>query len=173
MTEVTNPTPSIDDLLAIEACREAARRYSYGVDRLDGDVMRSAYWPDGTDEHGVFVGNAWEFVDLCMRSHDRWAWTMHTISNHRVELDVDGEHARGEAYNVSHLFAADERRLDTWYGRYLDRYQKRGTEWRILHRVCVHHGDTSEIVPDGMVIDSSQFRQADFDRPAAGRPIGP
>jgi SnoaL-like domain len=164
---------SIEQLVAIEACREAARRYSYGLDRLDADVMKSAYWPDATDDHGVFVGNAWEFVDRVLPSHRAWTWTMHTISNHRVEIDADGVHARGEAYNVSYLFRAEERRLSTWYGRYLDAYERRGDEWRILHRVCVHHGDTSEHLPDTMGIDTSRFRPGGFDRPAGGRPIGP
>jgi hypothetical protein len=173
MSDITNPTPTIDQLLAIEACREAARRYSYGVDRLDGDVMKSAYWPDGTDDHGVFVGNAWEFCDRVVSSHGVWAWTMHTIFNHRVEIDPDGAHARGEALNIAYLSHADERKLSTWYGRYLDTYERRGDEWRIMHRVCVHHFDSTELVPDSMGIDSSKFRQAGFDRPANGRPIGP
>ncbi len=173
MGDIINITPTIEQLVAIEACREAARRYSYGVDRLDVDVMRSAYWPDGTDDHGVFVGNAWEFCDRVVGSHDRWSWTMHTIFNHRVEIEPDGAHARGEAYNVSHLFEAEERRLSTWYGRYLDTYERRGDEWRISHRVCVHHADTVEVVAESMAIDASRFRQVDFDRPSSRRPIGP
>lgn len=173
MSAITNPTPTIDQLVAIEACREAARRYSYGVDRLDGEVMKSAYWPDATDDHGVFVGNAWEFCERVVATHGRWTWTMHTIFNHRVELDDDGEHGRGEVYNVSYLFSEQDRRLATWYGRYLDRYQRRGDEWRILHRVCVHHSDISEHVPDSMGIDAAKFRQGSFDRPAQQRPIGP
>ena len=91
MSEVSNPTPTIEQLLAIEACREASRRYSYGVDRLDVEVMKSAYWPDGTDDHGVFVGNAWEFCDRVVGSHDAWEWTMHTTSNHRVQIDPDAK----------------------------------------------------------------------------------
>ena len=173
MTKIPNPTPTIEQLLAIEACREAARRYSYGVDRLDGEVMKSAYWADAIDDHGVFVGNAWEFCYRVVASHDRWTWTMHTIFNHRVELDPDGNSARGEVYNISYLFNDSDRRLATWYGRYLDTYQRRGTEWRILHRVCVHHGDTSQQLPDSMGIDASKFRDGSFDRPANQRPIGP
>ena len=177
MNEASNPTPTIEQLLAIEACREAARRYSYGVDRLDAVVMKSAYWPDATDDHGVYVGNAWQFCDRVVATHDRWTWTMHTIFNHRVEIEPDGMHARGEMYNVSYLCnEADdgsERRLATWYGRYLDAYERRGDEWRIQHRVCVHHSDTSELVPNSMGIDASKFRQASFDRPANQRPIGP
>ena len=33
-----------------EKIREAAMRYSYGVDRLDPEVMKSAYWPEATDD---------------------------------------------------------------------------------------------------------------------------
>lgn len=168
-----NVSPTIDQLIAIEACREAARRYSYGVDRLDADTMRSAYWPDGTDDHGTFRGNAHDFVEHCMRGHTRWAWTMHNIFNHRVDVDPSGEVARGEVYNVSLLMRRDERVLDTWYGRYLDEYERRNGEWRILHRVCVHHGDTSQTIPEEMPIDAAAFRQGDFDRPAGGRPFGP
>ncbi len=66
MSEISNPTPTVEQLCAIEACREAARRYSYGLDRLDGDVMKSAYWPEAIDEHGRYNGNAWEFCDYCV-----------------------------------------------------------------------------------------------------------
>ena len=156
-----------------EACREAARRYARGVDRLDAECMKSAYWPEATDDHGVFAGNAWEFVERCMSSHRRFASTMHSIYTHSVELDDDGVHGRGELYNVTHLFRADEPIMDTWFGRYLDEYEKRGDEWRIIHRVCVHEADRSVPLGSGMPLDSAKFRQGSFDRPDPGRPIGP
>jgi hypothetical protein len=165
--------PTSEELCAIEACREAARRYSHGVDRLDGEWMKSAYWPDATDDHGVFVGNAHEFVDHCMATHDRWSFTLHTIFNHSVELDDDGLHARGEAYNISYLQRRDDGALEIWFGRYLDRYEKRGAEWRIVHRVCVHEGDRSEPANAGMQLAAERFRPGSFDRPSSGRPIGP
>jgi len=165
------PTPG--QLGAIEACREAARRYSHGLDRLDADWMKSAYWPDGTDDHGVFVGNAHEFVEHCMASHRRWSFTMHAITNHSVEIDDDGVHARGECYNVTYLQRPDGTGLDIWFGRYLDRYEKRGDEWRILHRVCVHEGDRREPANEGMQLAADRFRQGSFDRPSVNRPLGP
>lgn len=155
-----------------EAIRDAVLRYCHGVDRLDPVVMRSAYWPEAVDEHGNFVGNAHEFVDYCMDAHLRWRWTMHSIHNHLIELDDDGVHGRGEIYNVTHLCRADTGAIDTWYGRYLDRYEKRGDEWRIIHRVCVHHG-TETRSAEPMAIDTSNYRDGSFDRPADGRPIGP
>lgn len=157
---------------AIQACKDAALRYCRGVDRLDPEVMRSAYWPDATDDHGSFVGNAHEFVDHCMVAHLRWRSTMHCVLNHLVEVD-DDNHARGEIYNVTYLFRADEPVLDTWWGRYLDRYERRGDEWRIIERVCVNEGSMSAPIDTPMPIDVSAYRAGDFDRPAEGRPLGP
>ena len=161
-------TEQLKDVADIEA---VAKRYSHGVDRLDGDCMKSAYWPDAIDDHGVFVGNAMEFVDHCMASHVRWRSTMHCIYNHLIEFDSTSS-ARGEIYNVTHLFRADEPVVETWYGRYLDKYEERHGEWRIIHRVCVHEGDTSETIV-GMQLEAASFRQGSFDRPSAGRPVGP
>ena len=161
-----------EQLSDIESIRDATKRYCRGVDRLDENLMKSAYWPEATDDHGVFVGNAMEFSEMCMVSHLRWRSTNHCIFNQTVELDADGIHARGETYNVTFLFQKDVAVLDTWYGRYLDVYEKRGDEWRILERVCVHEGTTTEPISK-MNIDSPLFRQGSFDRPSAGRPIGP
>lgn len=156
----------------LECIRDAAKRYCRGVDRLDEALMKSAYWPEATDDHGVFVGNAMEFAEMCMVSHLRWRSTSHCILNHSIELDPDGVHARGEAYNVTFLFQDGADVLDTWYGRYLDVYEKRGDEWRILERVCVHEGTSTGPVSK-MEIDAEKFRQGSFDRPSTGRRIGP
>ncbi len=155
-----NPTQLADR----EAIREVANRYAHGVDRLDGDWMKSAYWPEATDDHGVFVGNAWDFVDRCIASHGRWAWTMHTTTNHQIHLAADGVSATGELYNVTYLMSADRRTLNTWYGRYLDRYERRGDEWRIIQRVCVHEGSQTHTDVEPMAIDAAAFRQGTSDR---------
>ncbi len=155
----------------IENIRNVAHRYCRGVDRLDPGCMKSAYWPDATDDHGTFVGNAHEFADMCMVAHLKWRSTMHCILNHQIELDDDGVHALGEIYNVTYLFQP-EGALDTWFGRYLDRYEKRGDEWRIIERVCVHEG-TGNAEDPTMTIDAAKFRQGSFDRPSSGRALGP
>ncbi len=154
---------SLQQLSDMECIKDVARRYSRGVDRLDEKLMKSAYWPDATDNHGVYVGNAMKFVERCMVSHLRWRSTNHCIFNHTIELDDDGRLARGEVYNVSYLFQKDNDVLDTWYGRYLDVYEKRDLQWRIIERVCVHEGTTSAPITS-MQIDVQKFRQGSFDR---------
>ena len=129
----------------LESIRDCAKRYCAGVDRLDADLMKSAYWPEANDNHGTYNGPAHPFVEHCMVSHRKWDATAHCIYNHRVALNDDGTTASGEIYNITYLFAGS--RLDTWHGRYLDRYEKRGDEWRIIDRVCVHEGD--RVFPPG------------------------
>lgn len=161
---------------AIQACKDAALRYCHGVDRLDPDVMRSAYWPDATDDHGNFVGNAHEFVDHCMVAHLRWRSTMHCVLNHLVEVD-DETTARGEIYNVTYLFRPPDDEgnevVDIWWGRYLDRYECRDGEWRIAERVCVNEATMSAPIAEAMPMNVRAYRSGSFDRPAEGRPIGP
>ncbi len=159
----------LNDLESIRAC---AQRYCRGVDRLDEALLKSAYWPEATDDHGAFKGNAMAFAEHCMTAHLKWRSTSHCIFNHTIELDDDGRHARGEIYNVTYLFQADQDVLDTWHGRYLDRYEKRGDEWRIIERVCVHEGTHSEAIAP-MEIAAGSFRQGTFDRPSSARPVGP
>ena len=97
-----------DRAAAAEAIRQAALRYCRGVDRLDGELMRSAYHDDATDDHGVFAGSA---ADLCRRvvqSHRRYDATMHCVLNHAIDI-TDETHATGEVYNVTYLLrAADQ-----------------------------------------------------------------
>ena len=160
-----------EQLSDLECIRQAANRYSRGVDRLDAAEMKSAYWEDATDDHGAIVGNAHDFADFCMVAHQKYRSTGHCIFNHQIELD-DASHARGEVYCVTWLFHKDSDVFDTWYGRYLDSYEKRGDEWRISERVCVHEGtETRQATP--MEIDAGGFRQGTFDRAQPGRPIGP
>ncbi len=161
---------SVEALSDIQCIREAANRYSRGVDRLDVEEMKSSYWPDATDDHGAFVGNAHEFCEFCMVAHRRYRSTGHCIFNHQIELDGP-DAARGEIYCVTWLFHLESDQLDTWYGRYLDRYEKRGDEWRIIERVCVHEGTDSRTASP-MEIDAGAFRKGVFDR-GAPRPLGP
>jgi DUF971 family protein len=148
---------------AAEAIRQAALRYCRGVDRLDEELMRSAYHDGATDDHGVFSGSA---ADLCARvvkSHRRYEATMHCVLNHAIDL-VDDSHATGEVYNVTYLLRPG-RQLDTWWGRYLDEYECRDGRWAIVHRICVHEWTRTEPLGDAMPIEAQLFRQGREDRP--------
>jgi ketosteroid isomerase-like protein len=151
---------------AAEAIRQAALRYCRGVDRLDEELMRSAYHEDATDDHGVFVGPASELCARVVRSHRRYEATMHCVLNHAIDI-ADDEHASGEVYNVTYLLRRERdgsRHLDTWWGRYLDQYERRDGRWAIAHRICVHEWTRSEPMGAAMPIDAERFRQGSADR---------
>ena len=130
---------ALDDLLAKQAIHDVLMRYCRGIDRLDEDLVRSAYHPDAYDDHGTFKGNAWEFATFVIQTLAAVPQrTRHLICNELVE--VDGAVAHGEAYVVAHhLFEDGSGRgtLFSFHGRYVDRYERRDGEWKIAHRVVV------------------------------------
>jgi hypothetical protein len=166
-------TQNVTELSAHDQIRQIATRYSRGVDRLDADLMKSAYWPDATDDHGVFVGNAMEFCDRVVSSHTRFTATMHCVMNHAIEVDEDEGTGNGEIYNVTYVFREESGRklLETWWGRYLDTYERREGEWRIKARICVHEYTRADEVNEHMAIDAAKFRQGAADR-GTGTPLG-
>jgi hypothetical protein len=142
---------------------------------MDPEELRSVYWEDAVDDHGVFKGSRDELVEYIMANHDRWRATMECVFNHVVEVDPNGTTARGEVYMATYMFRDDNRGsvVDMWFGRCLDLYERRGEEWRIKHRRCVHEADISEPISSTMRLPLEQFSRGDFDRHTPGRRIGP
>jgi hypothetical protein len=139
-----NTTPSLDRrleaLLARDAIRDALCRYCHGIDRCDPQTLKSAYWPDAVETHGTFNGNAWAFADFITADmRESKLRSMQKIGNTLIELDDDLRGARSETYVVCYM---DELRDGevvemTVGGRYLDRFERRGDEWRIIDRLYV------------------------------------
>jgi hypothetical protein len=134
----------IQDRQAIHDC---LLRYCRGIDRLDRDIIMSAFHPDSLDEHGKFVGNAAEFVDWAVGQHTAsHLSTQHCILNHLCEIDGDVAHA--ETY---FMFVSMNRRgapLNMNGGRYIDRFERRDGEWRIAARVCLRDWAGLDKAPD-------------------------
>lgn len=136
---MTTPTSKIlEELADREAIRECLYRYSRGVDRLDADMVRSAYWPDCVDNHMGFTGNAEEFIAWSFPIMGTMDQTMHMIGN--VLMTIRGEVADVESYfyGIHRINLPDGAKSDViGAGRYLDRLEKRGEEWRIKERMVV------------------------------------
>ena len=107
-------------------------RFSRGMDRFDREVFLSAFHEDATMAAGPFVGSPADCYD--------WASAMHEqgqVATHRnllnVTYDIDGDVAHTETY---YLFVGRNRDDSNWIagGRYIDRLEKRGGEWRIALR---------------------------------------
>ena len=124
---------------AHEEIRDLMARYCRGVDRMDADLIASAYHPDAIDEHGVtqFTGETVGpgIVDLLRSAR----FSMHHVTNQAIQLH-DDDHAGCETYYEVWQTIPDEgggEQLLHVLGRYIDRLERRGGEWRIAHRLVI------------------------------------
>lgn len=124
-----------DELADREAIRDTLMRYCRASDRVDEDMLRSVYWPDAHDDHMEFSGNTGEFVAYCVPILTAMRFNMHKLGN--VLIVIDGNRAEVESYFQGYHSVPDESgaRRDVFAGgRYLDLFEKRDDEWRILKR---------------------------------------
>ena len=143
MPTTPQPLPAnashLQELLDREAIRDCLHRYCRGIDRMDEDCLRSVYWPDGTDRHGPYQGSATGFVEWALDKLKDAPRGVHMLSN--ILIDLRGDVAGVESY--FHALQADrdehgQPRESMLVGRYVDRFEKRGGEWRIAQRTVVY-----------------------------------
>jgi hypothetical protein len=120
-----------------EAIRDCLYRYCRGIDRMDAEVLASAYWPGAMDYHTGFTGTVEQFVEWALPRLAAMEQNRHMIGN--VLIRLAGDEARVESYlwSVS-VLPGEEPRQVMVCGRYLDRFEKRQDEWRIAERMVVH-----------------------------------
>lgn len=156
--------PAVQELLDKQAIREVTMRYCRGADRCDPELISSAYHPDARDERpgqemtGETVGR-----DLADSLRQSMQSTNHQIGTQLIE--VDGDSAVAESYSTGRHVLADGRRLHS-NTRYLDRFERRDGEWRIIHRLVVT--DTTELLPpdDGPPLVASGVARRDSSDPS-------
>jgi hypothetical protein len=130
-----------DPLTDLRAIQDVTLRYCRGVDRLDMELVRSCYHPDGVDHHTGFSGPRDAYVAWVETALRRFAGTMHIVGNHLC--DLDGDRAFAETYGTAHHWGApadDPRRNFVSGFRYVDRFERRGGVWRIAERFAVRVG---------------------------------
>lgn len=128
----------IEELHDREMIRDCLFRYCRGVDRADETALRSAYWPDGFDQHGAYQGNVAGFIDWVFQTLPSVERCIHQI--HNILIELRGAEAAVESYftALQRQPGRDGKLADVFLaGRYLDRFEKRGTEWRVAHRTVV------------------------------------
>jgi SnoaL-like domain len=128
----------LERLVAEAEIRRVVARYCRGVDRMDLDLVRSCYHDDAHDEHGSFSGTVDAYLEWLQPLLAKYDATMHFIGNQLVEFD-DADTAWVETYGMSvHRSASDTPHLNLTTGfRFVDRFERRGGEWRIAQRVAV------------------------------------
>jgi hypothetical protein len=125
-------------LIDREKIRDCLARLSRGLDRREADLVSGCYWPDATDDHGVFVGSAAEFLNWVVPGFPAMRLTLHTLGQSLIQLR--GNTAVVETHVTTyHRVDVNGQDRDIIVGsRYLDRMEQRAGEWRIAHRKMVY-----------------------------------
>ena len=169
--------PEIQEVVDRQKIYDVLTRYCRALDRCDVELMKSVYWEDGFDDHGVFAGNAQAFAEFIIREIQEWfEVTMHAIAN--VHMELDGTTAHTEAYLLAyHRVKADRRKIEDVFGatylrqfvgtsepapqdfffggRYVDRLEKRDGVWRIAKRTVIMDWNRNE--PTRSLWDEGMF----------------
>ena len=74
--------------------------FARSIDRVDEELMRELFWPDATDDHGLFTGTAEDYVAWVIPLLKSMNGTQHTISN--ILVEVEGDKASAETYFVAY-----------------------------------------------------------------------
>ncbi len=147
-----------------DAIRDAMYRYARGVDRLDPDLIRSAYHPDAYDDHGSFKGDVDGLIEWIMRRHVSIDQSMHIIANTLIDLLSDDVAVMESYVIVPQSYPAEAREtIRAWvgeeeldagerlavvmYARMIDRFERRAGEWKIARRVVVIEEVDAKRVP--------------------------
>ncbi len=124
-----------------EAIREVVHRYCQAVDRCDLELLISCYHSDSYDDHGFFAGNGHDFARYVIPVLQQIDSSIHSITNSRIDLSGVRAYCASQ-WSVVHRLKRKGKYTDFLHdGRYLDIFEKRDGEWKILHRVVVNDMD--------------------------------
>lgn len=147
MTAMSVSQEEIDRFKDRQAIYDCLMRYCRGVDRLDAELLKTAYHEGATDDHGIFNGDAWEFAEFIGPFDASIGVRQQT---HRVDhalIEFTGpDSAVVESYNLTFIDAETEDGMAAAMvgGRYLDRFERRNGAWKIAHRLYVMDWNRNE-----------------------------
>jgi hypothetical protein len=142
-------TAQVNMVQGEEMIKRRLLEYCRGVDRLELELVRNAYHPDAYDDHGPYQGSVDGLIDWITIRHQNIVQSMHLLSNCLIE--IRGQRALVETYFTVIQTEKGPREEDprlqaTFYGRYVDIFEERNLDWRILNRCVVVEARTAQVV---------------------------
>jgi hypothetical protein len=123
-------------LLDKEAIRECFLRYMRGIDRIDVDLIKSAFHEDAIDNHTRDVrGSIGDMLAWWLPQQPDREATQHFVTNQTIDLDGDTAHV--ESYFFVFIKQKSETNGALIGGRYADRFERRSGQWKIALRVVL------------------------------------
>jgi hypothetical protein len=129
-------TDKLQTLIDKQEIRDALMRYCIGIDRCDLKLVLSAFHEDALDNHSGVEERA---VDRFTRTiNARSMWVNHNLGN--ILIEVADSTAASHAYFTAWHRLTHEGITFDWViaGRYVDRFECRNSQWRIIHRTVVY-----------------------------------
>lgn len=130
----------LQELVDREAIRDCMYRYCRGIDRADEMALRSSYWPEAQELHGIYNGSSEGFISFALEVFKTKPRNIHIVSNILIEF-LSQTSAAVESYFTALQCGPDRMGTIRQYlivGRYCDRFEKRGDEWRVIERVVTY-----------------------------------
>ena len=128
-----------------EAIRDVIAAYAHAVDRRRWDMMENLFHPDATFGFGT-VGGSWEdfvvgaraIIDPCLATQHQLGQVQFGFEDDdlcHAETYMTAMHTIPAGYPVPDVFPDKGAVYSAVIaGRYVDRFERRGGEWRIKHR---------------------------------------
>jgi hypothetical protein len=139
-----------------QAIVDTLQRYIRGIDRHDKELVRSTFWPEARINLGT-PNNREEYVDREEAALAAYAHHQHHVTGQTIEIDGNTAHVEsyvwfiavprdtskdtpGPAPTPGRPLVSQDTQLGS--GRYIERWEKRDGEWRVLVREYAHDVNT-------------------------------
>ena len=181
-TRLANLDPQVRHLKDRKDIFDVSKRYTRGADRHDKELVASAFWPEATISFGTPMGRD-AYVDWEEGVLSGYAAHQHHVTGQTIE--VDGDTAHVESYVVYFVVprdraadvagtatlgrAATSEKTRLGSGRYIERWERRNGEWKILVREYVEDlallGDTVDLCTAGRCLGAWDRTDLSYVRP--------
>ncbi len=125
-------------LLERDKIRECIVRLARGEDRRNAEQITASYWPDSITDYGVFAGSFKEYLAWVVPGSPAIPNTQHVLGQSVIDLQGDAALVETHVNSYHRIDMGTEHRDTIVGGRYLDRLEKRGGDWRIANRVMLY-----------------------------------
>jgi hypothetical protein len=132
---------ALQGLLDERACRAVLARYGAAIDWQERGALETVFWPDAEIDYGFFKGSGAQLIDVLLEIAALSLRRFHAMSGERI--GIDGAVAQAESYMLTQAVSRNPDGTQTsnlFFGRFLDRLERRSGEWRIARRVYLQHG---------------------------------
>ncbi len=157
-----------------QAIFDCIKRTSRGNDRFDIELITGSYHEDGVHELGQNQISGQAYGEHANHAHAAISLAnLHNVTMHSCAIDGDVAHT--ESYVIGLFLDPCGETSRMLAGRYIDRLERRGGEWKIaLRRATVEVAmEGKAILPNGMTLPGSGYLRGDRDRtdPSYERPL--